>query len=97
LPKHKDKDWNGRSSLERIADASRLHTTSMIFFLKTQAGWRETSQVENMLPPEPEIPPDSAFQRLAAYLDAIRSRQQDTFLTAEPEPLPVSHAGGQDG
>jgi hypothetical protein len=72
-------------------------TTSMIFFLKTQAGWRETSQVEHMLPAEPDISPDSAFQKLTAYLDAIRSRQETTVLTTEPEQLPASHAGGQDG
>lgn len=72
-------------------------TTSMIFFLKTQAGWRETSQVEHMLPAEPDISPDSAFQKLTAYLDAIRSRQQAAVLTAEPEPLSASRLGGQDG
>jgi DNA-binding CsgD family transcriptional regulator len=72
-------------------------TTSMIFFLKTQAGWRETSQVEHMLPAEPDITPDSAFQKLTAYLDAIRSRQQGAVLTAESEPLPVRQAGDQDG
>jgi hypothetical protein len=72
-------------------------TTSMIFFLKTQAGWRETSQVEHMLPTEPDITPDSAFQKLSAYLDAIRARQQGAVLTAEPEPLPVNHTGDRDG
>lgn len=72
-------------------------TTSMIFFLKTQAGWRETSQVEHMLPAEPDISPDSAFQKLTAYLDAIRSRQAGAVLSADPEPVPVSDSGGRDG
>ena len=72
-------------------------TTSMIFFLKTQAGWRETSQVEHMLPAEPDITPDSAFQKLTAYLNAIRSRQQVVTLADEPEPVPIEHSGGQDG
>jgi hypothetical protein len=72
-------------------------TTSMIFFLKTQAGWRETSQVEHMLPAEPDISPDSAFQKLTSYLDAIRSRQQETVLTSEAEPAPLDRARGQDG
>ena len=72
-------------------------TTSMIFFLKTQAGWRETSQVEHMLPAEPDITPDSAFQKLTAYLNAIRSRQQAVTLADEPEPVPIEHFGGQDG
>lgn len=72
-------------------------TTSMIFFLKTQAGWRETSQIEHMLPAEPDISPDSAFQKVAAYLDGIRSRQQATALTSAPEAVPHDRAGGRDG
>lgn len=72
-------------------------TTSMIFFLKTQAGWRETSQVEHMLPAEPDISPDSAFQKLSAYLNAIASRTQATTLTAEPEAVPIEHSGGGNG
>jgi hypothetical protein len=72
-------------------------TTSMIFFLKTQAGWRETSQVEHMVPAEPSTSPDSAFQTLAAYLDQIAARTQDPPLTSGPEPLPIERSEGQDG
>lgn len=72
-------------------------TTSMIFFLKTQAGWRETSQVEHMLPAEPDISPDSAFQKLTAYLNAISSRQPVTTLAAEQEQLPIQPTGDADG
>jgi hypothetical protein len=72
-------------------------TTSMIFFLKTQAGWRETAQIEHMLPGEPEITSASAFKQLTAYLDAIASRTQATRLSAEPEPVPIEHSGGRDG
>lgn len=72
-------------------------TTSMIFFLKTQAGWRETSQIEHMLPGEPEITSDSAFKQLAAYLDAIASRTQATRLSTGSEPVPIEHSGGRDG
>lgn len=72
-------------------------TTSMIFFLKTQAGWCETSQVEHMLPSEPEISPDSTFRKLTAYLDAIASRQQVTSPTTAAEPVPIEHAGGRNG
>ncbi|WP_137113169.1 helix-turn-helix domain-containing protein [Rhodobacter sp. SY28-1] len=72
-------------------------TTSMIFFLKTQAGWRETSQVEHMLPAEPDISPDSAFQKLTAYLNAIASRTQAATLTAEPQAVPAEQSGGEDG
>jgi hypothetical protein len=70
-------------------------TTSMIFFLKTQAGWRESSQVEHMLPVEPDISSDSAFQKLAAYLEAIGSRQQ--AATHPPVAVPSEHSGGEDG
>lgn len=72
-------------------------TTSMIFFLKTQAGWRETSQVEHMLPAEPDITPDSAFQKLKTYLEAIASRQQAATIVAEPEATPSEHSGDRDG
>jgi hypothetical protein len=72
-------------------------TTSMIFFLKTQAGWRETSQIEHMLPNEPDISPDSAFQKLAIYLEAIGTRQQAAILSVGPEPVPVDRGGDQDG
>lgn len=58
-------------------------TTSMIFFLKTQAGWRETSQVEHMLPGEREEAANESFQTLVAYLDQIRSR---TAQNAEAAP-----------
>lgn len=72
-------------------------TTSIIFFLKTQAGWRETNQVEHMLPAEPDISPDAAFQKLRTYLDTIASRQEVPTLAAEPEAVPIEHSGGQDG
>ena len=49
-------------------------TTSMIFFLKTQAGWRETSQIEHVLPEAAEESGDSGFQKLRAHLDAIAAR-----------------------
>ena len=72
-------------------------TTSMIFFLKTQGGWRETSQVEHMLPAEPDVSsPDSAFQKLSAYLQAIASRQQVATLTAEPNTAPSEYSGGRN-
>ena len=49
-------------------------TASMIFFLKTQAGWRETSKIEHLLPEEPQEVGETAHQRLAAILDAIAER-----------------------
>jgi hypothetical protein len=44
LPKHKDKDWNGRSSLERIADASRLHRERVSTLLSTRAKAHQGSE-----------------------------------------------------
>jgi hypothetical protein len=72
-------------------------TTSMIFFLKTQAGWRETSQVEHMLPAEPDISPDAAFQKLRTYLEAISSRQEAATFAAEREAVPIEQTGDQNG
>ena len=52
-------------------------TASMIFFLKTQAGWRETSKIEHLLPEEPQERATDGHQRLAAFLDAIAERTTD--------------------
>lgn len=52
-------------------------TASMIFFLKTQAGWRETTKIEHLLPEEPQQPGEDGFQRLTAFLDAIAERTSD--------------------
>ena len=52
-------------------------TTSMIFFLKTQAGWRETSQIEHLLPEEDGEGADSGFRRLISRLDEIAARKHD--------------------
>ncbi|MBL9045973.1 MAG: hypothetical protein JNK34_01495 [Tabrizicola sp.] len=50
-------------------------TASMIFFLKTQAGWRETRQIEHMLPEERTEVADEGLQKLMDYLEQIRSRK----------------------
>lgn len=80
-----------------ITKARAGDTTSMIFFLKTQAGWRETSQVEHMLPAEPDISTESAVQKLTAYLNAISSGQSLATLAAEQEPVPIQPTGDADG
>lgn len=69
-------------------------TTSMIFFLKTQAGWRETSQIEHMLPGDRAEAADDGFRKLAAYLDAIGERQRGKgpMETAAAEVQPVQLA-----
>jgi hypothetical protein len=50
-------------------------TTSMIFFLKTQAGWRETASLEHRLENKPEDD-GSAKDTLARFLDQIAERQR---------------------
>jgi len=63
-----------------IAKARSGDTTSMIFYLKTQAGWRETSRIEGSTtahPEEQDVRPmidvthlsDGALAELAALLD----------------------------
>ena len=50
-------------------------TTSMIFFLKTQAGWRETTNVAHMIPEPAEAVQDDAYQRLIERINGIADRQ----------------------
>jgi hypothetical protein len=57
-------------------------TTSMIFFLKTQAGWCETSQIEHLLPDDQREGPEAAFQRFVAMLDGIADRTAKTGTLA---------------
>jgi hypothetical protein len=50
-------------------------TTSMIFFLKTQAGWRETTNVAHMIPEPAEPVDDDVRLRLIDRINAIAGRQ----------------------
>jgi hypothetical protein len=50
-------------------------TASMIFFLKTQAGWRETSQIEHRMDDKAEDG-GSAKEVLARYLAQIAERKR---------------------
>ena len=50
-------------------------TTSAIFYLKTQAGWRETERIEHSGPNGGPIKTQSARDQLAAILERIRQRQ----------------------
>ena len=49
-------------------------TTSMIFFLKTQAGWRETSKIEHTVPESPSSL-DFRSERRGAGRDACGGEQ----------------------
>jgi hypothetical protein len=66
-------------------------TTSMIFFLKTQAGWRETGRLEHLLPEEAaEAPRTDAVARLMERLDAIAGRQAATPGLPDCQPQPTA-------
>jgi hypothetical protein len=62
-----------------IAKARGGDTASIIFYLKTQAGWRETAAIEHSL--TEAIEPDIAFQALAALLDQCAIAHQPGGVT----------------
>lgn len=68
-------------------------TTSMIFFLKTQAGWRETTKIEHMLPVEPETFADGARQQLIDRIDAIALRNRAWEARQAERPLQAAIEG----
>lgn len=51
-------------------------TTSMIFYLKTQGGWRETARLEHAGDAEAPVGVSDTAVRLKAFLDGIASRMQ---------------------
>ena len=68
-------------------------TTSMIFFLKTQAGWRETSMIEHFLPPEVEGADSNAAERLKEMITVIAERQRawGELNGERSEPATIGH------
>ncbi|MEZ5913470.1 MAG: hypothetical protein R3D84_15640 [Paracoccaceae bacterium] len=62
-------------------------TTSAIFYLKTQAGWRETERVEHTGPEGEPIAVSSGLDRLVAMLDRIRERNAAALA---PEAIDVT-------
>jgi hypothetical protein len=83
-----------------ITKARAGDTASMIFYLKTQAGWRETDRHEHVTSATVAVVGrhDSAHERLAAYIDGIAARQVGMVTTLEDGLAAASHAriGGQD-
>jgi len=69
-------------------------TTSMIFFLKTQAGWRETVTVEQLAEPEPRALDlsglsDNSLRELASVMWAGIGRDgpiEGDLLIPKPQP-----------
>ena len=78
-----------------ISKARAGDTTSMIFYLKTQAGWRETAGLHLSASPlpGPDPDPDEAFRRFAVHLDRIAGRlgselpEGSVVIDAEAEPV----------
>ena len=78
-----------------ISKARAGDTTSMIFYLKTQAGWRETAglHLSAALPPGQDPDPDEAFRRFAGHLDQLAARlgsevpERPVVIDAEAEPV----------
>lgn len=69
----------GASAQSLIAKARAGDTTSMIFYLKTQAGWRETTGVAHSIAPEPVPAPESraVSELLRERIDAIAGRLRE--------------------
>lgn len=69
-----------------IGKARGGDTASMIFFLKTQAGWREASPIEHTLPEPPrQLDPsnlsDQTLQEMMAVIDlTTEAEQQEDHL-----------------
>jgi hypothetical protein len=69
-------------------------TASMIFFLKTQAGWRETASLEHRLENQPEEG-TSAKDTLAAFLQQIADRTREARAIEEKAEWDAINAEGQ--
>ena len=57
-----------------ISKARAGDTASMIFYLKTQGGWRETQAVEVSGPQGASLSADSAFDKMKQRLNEIAAR-----------------------
>ncbi len=72
-------------------------TTSSIFYLKTQAGWRETAGLVHEGPGGGPVVVSDAGTRLARYLDAVAARRGapagEDRRTAAPALGPPSTSG----
>ena len=65
-----------------ITKARAGDTASMIFYLKTQGGWRETSGLAHSIDPTPPDRGGTGAERLGAFLDAIAARVPEDTRTA---------------
>ena len=68
-----------------IAKARNGDTASMIFYLKTQGGWRETQTIEHAVPEPAVAAASSGSARLLAFLNGIAERQAEAAGLIEGE------------
>jgi hypothetical protein len=85
-----------------ITKARAGDTTSMIFFLKTQAGWRETAAVEHSLSDaSTRVRADAAFAEFAALIDQVgRQKSAAPMISAAALPVdtdPAAHGAREGG
>ncbi len=80
-----------------ITKARGGDTASMIFFLKTQAGWRETAAVEHSGPNGAPLPAGGGKDRLLALLDEIAARNSRVTDKSCIDLHPVQVARGRSG
>ena len=83
-----------------ISKARAGDTASMIFYLKTQGGWRETQVVEVTTAEEAQITSDQAMEAMCRHLDQIAARISSgsdggemVTLTAETQRVIVDRDG----
>ena len=81
-----------------ISKARAGDTTSMIFYLKTQGGWRETERIEHSHWVTDAGEPEAAMQMFADLLDGIAAEKRRLGLAGPEQVLdatagPVGEAG----
>jgi hypothetical protein len=64
-------------------------TTSMIFYLKTQAGWRETARLEHAGDPDAPVVVADGGARLRVFLDAMADRLEEAEDVQRALPAPL--------
>ena len=70
-------------------------TTSSIFYLKTQAGWRETERIAHSIEPPDQSETSNGRARLVAMVDAIVARQGQPGIDPLVPLLPCSSSEAQ--